>query len=463
MFDLVLALRADYHDVVDQVLWSPRAAAVFKPTPEHSLRVTYNRAFSQPSSNNLFLDKLSAPGLPVPDATGVLLPYPVRGRGAPAGGFTFSRDCINSLGEEGLCMRSGFLPPEAGPLPVDAMAVWPFIVDLASQASPALGGALGLMNAPTREDVLVGLAALNPTTGSFDAVGGVANIPQTKPMITNTFEAGYKGLIGDRLLVGVDVYYSKVEDFIGPLLVETPNVFVDSTTLADYLKSERDRLGLPLPDQVLDGLVENVEDVPWGIVTPNEVDPTIKTDLPPGAQWADPSIEGFLDPATIILTYRNFPEFDLWGADVGATFIATDWLSFTGSYSYVSENFFTAQELGTPADLALNSPKNKASLGAAYRSERMGLVVEARGRFVESFPVKSGVYVSNDAIDRPCTEATCLDDYTLLDLNINYALPISRSTVLSLTGTNVLGEKHIQMIGAPELASVWLLRVQQSF
>jgi iron complex outermembrane receptor protein len=460
MFDLVLALRADYHDVVDDLLWSPRAAVVFKPTQEHSFRLTYNRAFSQPSSNNLFLDKLSAPGLPVPGQPGVLLNYPVRGRGAPEGGFTFRENCMNSLGQDGLCMRSPFLPDEFGgpsqSLPVDAFAIWPFIVELARQMDPDLGGALDLMDAPIATDVLVGLAALNPTAGSFDPVSGVQNVPQTKPMITNTFEAGYKGLIGERLLVGVDVYYSRVEDFISPLLVETPNVFVHGTTLAAYLKSERDRLGLPLPDVVLDALADGAADVPWGIVTPEEVNAGIHE----------------YDPTTIILTYRNIADFDLWGADIGATYVASNWLSFTGSYSYVSENFFTAEEIDAPADLALNSPKNKASLGATYRSERLGLVVEARGRYVDDFPVKTGVYISTDAVEGNrdnCVTAggsqtaTCLDDYVLADLNISYALPMSRSTVISLTGTNILNDKHIQMIGAPELASVWLLRVRQSF
>jgi outer membrane receptor protein involved in Fe transport len=133
----------------------------------------------------------------------------------------------------------------------------------------------------------------------------------------------------------------------------------------------------------------------------------------------------------------------------------------------VSENFFTAAEIDAAADLSLNSPKNKASLGARYRNERWGLMVEARGRYVESFPVTSGVYVSSDAVapyNRDnCGPTTCLDDYALLDLNVSYALPIARATVISLTGTNILENKHIQMIGAPELASMWLLRVQQGF
>jgi iron complex outermembrane receptor protein len=277
-------------------------------------------------------------------------------------------------------------------------------------------------------------------------------------MITNTFEAGYKGLIGDRLLLGLDVYYSEVEDFIGPLLVETPNVFMDPASLQGHITAEVTRLvglGVIPPEQaptVIAQLTEGMAMIPVAIVTPDQV---------------SSQIQGGLDPTTIILTYRNFPKFDLWGADIGATFIATDWLSLTGSYSYVSENFFKPDEIGTPTPLALNSPKNKASLGATYRNERLGFGAEVRGRYVEAFPVTSGVYVSADAkspYDRSsCTETTCLDDYYLFDVNLNYTLPISRSTVVSLTATNIFNERHIQMIGAPELASVWLLRVTQSF
>ncbi len=456
MFDLVLAGRVDYHDVVDQVLFSPRGALVFKPTPEHSFRVTYNRAFSQPSSNNLFLDKLSSP-----DLGG--LPYPVRGRGAPSDGFTFRRDCTTSTGDTGLCMRSPFTPAGLGgpitSLPLDATLFWDAAVQVVGSVDPQAGAILGLMNAPTAAQVGSLLRTLNPTTFGFDLTEeeDVRPIPQTDPMITSTIEGGWKGLIGDRLLVGVDVYYSEVDDFIGPLLVETPNVFFDPTTLGGYIASEAVRLSLPLTPEQITEITTGMASVPVGIVTPEEVDAAIQSGL---------------DPTTIILAYRNFPKFDLWGGDIGATYIATDWLSLTGSYSYVSENFFTAQELGTTTDLALNSPKNKGSLGAAYQNARWGLKVEARGRYVENFPVKTGVYVSTDAVEGNrdnCSFAggqgiaTCLEDYTLFDLNVSYALPISRSTVISLTGTNIFNNKHIQMIGAPELASVWLLRVQQGF
>ena len=54
--DLVLALRYDYHSRLADPELSPRAALVFKPRETQTLRLTFNRAFSTPTSNNLYLD-----------------------------------------------------------------------------------------------------------------------------------------------------------------------------------------------------------------------------------------------------------------------------------------------------------------------------------------------------------------------------------------------------------------------
>ena len=54
--DLVLAARMDGHNHIEDRVFSPRAALVIKPNPLNTLRLTYNRAFSTPTSNNLFLD-----------------------------------------------------------------------------------------------------------------------------------------------------------------------------------------------------------------------------------------------------------------------------------------------------------------------------------------------------------------------------------------------------------------------
>jgi len=459
-FDLLLGGRVDYNDVLDELFLAPRVAILFEPGEGHNLRITYDRAYSHPLTNELFGDRLVAEGIPTSAVPGVLLHYPIRARAAPADGFNFRRDCTNTLGQDGLCMRAP--PPwfESGaasePLPLDVFAVWPAIVGFVIHRDPTLGNRLSQMNAPTVADVPGYLAMRDPATGMFDPVTDVHDVPQLEPMVSNTFEVGYKGLIGDRLLLGLDVYYSQVEDFVGPPLPETPNFFVDETSLALYLESEVARLGLSLTPEQIAEAADLIAQVPWGIVTPEQV---------------DPAIQDGLDPTTIILTYRNYPKFDLWGADLWATFRATDWLSLNASYSHMSENFFRPEDLGTPTPLALNSPKNKAALGAHIESERLGITAEVRGRFVQSFPVFSGVYVSDDArppFDRSsCTSQTCLDDYVLFDLNLGYnvsnALPIARSTRVWFTWTNVFNNRHIEMIGAPELASVWVVRVEQHF
>jgi iron complex outermembrane receptor protein len=84
--DLVLALRYDTHSRLDDAHLSPRAALVWKPVQNQSFRVTYNRAFSTPSSNNLFLD--------IQAASNVLgTPFNVRALGVPEAGFKFRGYC----------------------------------------------------------------------------------------------------------------------------------------------------------------------------------------------------------------------------------------------------------------------------------------------------------------------------------------------------------------------------------
>ncbi|NNE36507.1 MAG: TonB-dependent receptor, partial [Rhodothermales bacterium] len=58
--DFTAALRGDYNTVVETFQASPRAALVYKPAQGHSVRTSYNRAFSSPGINSLFLDIVAA-------------------------------------------------------------------------------------------------------------------------------------------------------------------------------------------------------------------------------------------------------------------------------------------------------------------------------------------------------------------------------------------------------------------
>jgi outer membrane receptor protein involved in Fe transport len=55
-FRLNLGARLDKFDVIEDPVFSPRVAAIFKPLPDHAVRLSYNKAFRSPSLINNFLD-----------------------------------------------------------------------------------------------------------------------------------------------------------------------------------------------------------------------------------------------------------------------------------------------------------------------------------------------------------------------------------------------------------------------
>ncbi|MCS5701436.1 MAG: TonB-dependent receptor, partial [Acidobacteria bacterium] len=57
--DFVAAIRRDTHNWLEDAFVSPRLGLVLTPEEGHAFRATYNRSFSTPTSNNLFLDILA--------------------------------------------------------------------------------------------------------------------------------------------------------------------------------------------------------------------------------------------------------------------------------------------------------------------------------------------------------------------------------------------------------------------
>ena len=55
-FRWIVGGRIDKFDVLERVVFSPRTAILLKPTPEHTFRLSFNRAFRAPSFVNNFLD-----------------------------------------------------------------------------------------------------------------------------------------------------------------------------------------------------------------------------------------------------------------------------------------------------------------------------------------------------------------------------------------------------------------------
>ena len=370
------------------------------------------------------------------------------------------------------------LPPEFAPLlQPGAIAALPpeqlrQIVPLVLQALPpqVVQGLAASLAASTEEQILTGFAnlipeqvdgvkmvlrTLNPETAEFTDVEDVNAVDPLKPTITQTYEFGYKGILMNKLAFSADVYHTRIKDFVGPLVVETPNVFLDAASLGAFLTQHfttmlsdpqnatlnQALLAFDAPAQGGNGNGSAVDEltklfvagtenngpafIPFGTVTPEEA----------------------TDPTAVMLTYRNYGDISLNGLDCSLTYYLNPSLSFGGNYSFVSKDLFETDL----RDIALNAPKNKFGANVQYHNTNLGLAAGVRMNFVAGFPVNSGVYIGE------------VESYSTIDLNAGYDIPFGPSPRLSLTVQNVLNTMYQPFIGAPDIGRLSLVRLTQTF
>jgi outer membrane receptor for ferrienterochelin and colicins len=428
--DLVAALRVDKHSRLEDAVYSPRAALQFHPVPNQNFRLTFNRAFSTPTSLNLFLDLQAAQvGIP-PDAP--VFSYNVRLTGVPKDGLSFTNQCAG--GVQQLCMYSPLSP---GQLPATAVPFWnALLAAVPAQLRPLLMNPGSQPGDPSLSSVLRRLdfeVAQSGVGDLFPLDAGPITIDPLRPTITNTFEAGYKGILADRLLVAVDAWWSHLDDFVGPLHVETPSVFFDPQTVQAFVTGRLQaavQAGLVTPAQV-GQIIAGLGSIPVGTVAPD--------------QATSPNL---------LVTYRNYGELELWGADVSFQLLATDQLSFLGGMSWVNESCFDFNDDGrcsATVDVALNAPETKGSLGARWSDAVLGLTMDGRLRFNGDFPMNSGVYVGD------------VESYTLLDLNASYKLPWVAGATATITVNNVFDTMHREAVGGAELGRLAVVQLMYRF
>jgi len=467
-FELTLAGRLDYNNVVEEVQVSPRAALVYKATPQNTFRFTYNRSFSSPGTNSNFLD-IEAFRNPLPGGNSLVF----QGLGA-ADGFSFEN--FRQTGTASSLLPANF----KGSIPADDVPLQPIfgtVVGGLQQAVQSgnlgalpeplqglsqgqlsflltqlqqLSGALGQVGAST--DGQLGIP--NDSERGFRPVDGPVDIPALDQTTTQTFEIGYKGVLGDRVVVNLDGYYEQKEDFIGPLVVESPLLYVDpqnvngnlSTALTPLLQQaaatdpQVDALlqqfgGAEAAAATLAGLTsQQIGQGPVGVIQPDQ--PVLLGD---NAN----SIGG-------LLSYRNFGTVEYWGIDASVQVQATDELEAFANVSIVSDDFFDNEELdeeNTSLSLALNAPSFKFKTGADYTFSSIGLSIGATSNYVEGFPVETGPYVGD------------VDSYFLLDARLGYSFESVPGLSANLTVKNVLNNEHREFVGAPELGRFFMTRL----
>jgi len=476
MFRLVGALRLDHHDRLDEVFWSPRLGLVCQPNRDQSLRGTYNRAFQTPDNNSLYLDVLQEQdpfkvGAAFESELGFSPAIDIRVQGVPSTGFHWSFDANGNPR-----FRSSFAPLDPRGLssndfidfndPVFTNVMWQLgrgvvISSLPDTLSNCGFDSAGIDSFITAVENVVNttvsgvnnsLMTFNPDNKAFEPTtrDDIADIDPLKPTITETFEIGYKGIVNDRIQISADVYATRKFDFIGPLTVETPNVFLDPVTLQSVLagnfanaydsasasdQAVLDQLdlascggngnGTPV-DELTVMFTSGAAAIPFGTANPIEV----------------------LDPSAVLITYRNFGEITFYGADFAVDVQLNRFLAFRGTYSYVSKNFF-AKGTDQVHDIYLNAPKHKYGIQLRYTNQKWKLMADSRLRWVDAFDMVSPFIGSS------------VGSFAVLDANFDWQfLP---ATHLTLTIQNILNNQHNEFVGAPRLGRLVIGRLTHSF
>ncbi len=444
--DLILAGRVDAHSHLPEHVWSPRAALVFQPKENQSLRLTYNRAFSTPSSLNLFVD-ISGGFAPAPLGQ---LGYSTRAFGTGTNGWSLQNPDGTLRG-----VRSPFTPAALGGpgqlLPAHPAVLWPLAIGVlqAQGAITAQQAALLGSLSPTAEDV--GLLLLNPTTRALTPAAGTVlpDVPPIRESYTESFELGWTAVLGNRIAVSADIYRMKKNDFVSPLILETPLVLLNGPDVGAFMAGP---VGTAVATQlivtgtdpatarataaaIVQELATGIATIPLGVASSDQV----------GAQGAD-----------LVGTYRNVGDVEVSGADLGVQAFLNDTWSVSGTYSWVDKDYFQISD--GPA-IALNAPMHKGTLGIAYRNLSSGLTASVRGRFTGAFPAQSTVFVGTRCITGAAGEEDCVDAATLFDLTAGYQVPNTRAT-LQLSVNNILDTRYRSFVGVPEVGRFAMLRIK---
>jgi len=460
-FQLTAAARIDKHSRLENPVFSPRVALTFKPDENQNFRLTYNRAFSTPSTNDLFLDLIAQSNAPL---------FNVRAFGVPTEGLHFKRDCTTgpTIGLGGLCMQT-FAPfggtgtfSAANPYQASFGAAKTSVI-ASLTASFQAAGLPAAAAAGQAQAVANFLGSLNPTAGQ---VGTTLVIPGTgtvqpsqlvdverlKPEIHSTYEAGYKGIIANRLQLTLDVWKENRKNFVGPLTLETPLVFMKRDTLNSYLTAQLTGFfqAAGQPAAVAAGQAAQIA-AGLSCSLPGN-DRTSCTGTGSAIPVGTVTFNNALIGTDAIVTYRNFGNLDLWGSDLGAELLLDRGFSLQGTYSFVNKDFFSKSEEGLHgiSDISLNAPANKHTFTIKYRDDTNGWGAEVRERHVDGF--KALGYI-----------AGTVHTYTLMDAGISYRPATLNGVLLSINGTNLLNKVHQEFAQGNLIGRLIITKLQVSF
>lgn len=464
----VAAGRLDYHNRVDGVFFSPRAAMVFKPTPRQNLRLTYNRSFSSPTSLNLFLD-LSNGLIPnginirgIGNANGYDYRYGSNGLAqfnAPSNGqwYDVNYTADNHIFFDDMVgiIASGLATQADLPQELVNSVVGTFFNGITSDT--------GTINNVDHVTVnYVELLESGSIEGSKYDISQFNRREGVRNSVTQTMELGYKGILFDKLFVTADLYYTRIQDYVSPLTLASASVMFDPSELLAAL-GPNEAGGLlhdNLENSPFTSLVAGLLDNNPAYQNPNVIAPvsgSIYDELAVIILGAARQIPvGSVTPddenvnSDVILTYVNLGTIDVAGMDLGLTYQVRKDLSFSAMYSHVNKDRIP---LAGAQDgyVALNAPKHKMSVGGEYNNEKYGFVTRLTWRWQDGFPANSSVYVGD------------VKAANFVDLNVSYKAWFNRNLQLTLDVNNLFNYKFQRFPGTPAMGVLVFGKVAYTF
>lgn len=466
---LLGALRIDYMDQIEEIQFSPRASLAFRPSKRHTIRATYNRAFSSPTSLNLSLDLangFSPAG------------YAVRGIGNPSG-YTYSFNETNnqiqylshydgsnttyydynntannyqwfdaqlSIVAAGLAESAGFDPA--------------LVEAILNSLLVGIGGDTGTIQNTSHLGVeLIGiLEGNNPYDVEFDPTT-VSDLGSVESTVTQTWEIGYKGIIKDKLFLSADLYYTKIQNFISPLTNIIPSVIFDPIELQGALENPSEGVSLQQNlansglDPLLSGLLDgNPAYGNGGVANGTAYDELIFTIQGANAQlgFGNVSPTEEITNNDVLLTYVNLGTIDVMGMDIGFTYQVNEKIALTGAGSFVNKDRIPL-EGAAGGFVALNAPKWKASVAFDHTFPDIGFSYGVNWRWQDAFPANSAVYVGD------------VFPANLVDIRLNYRPNWSKGTHFGLDFQNIFNNEWQRFPGTPFMGFMMYAKVAHTF
>ena len=506
--EILLAARGDGNNVIDGKFFSPRAALIFKPTETQNIRATFNRSFSTPANFSFFLDLIQSPNI---GGSG----YDLKALGnPPKSGFRFKTGCSGSAIAD-YCMKSVLVNGGAY-APISAAAAYPTLVganaaaltagigatltsQLAAagitpaQATALAQGIVGALAAarPTNAQVPTRVSLINAATDTLTAAA-LQPISPLSASFNNTYELGYKGIIGNKFRYDISGWRQSRGDVGTSAALTTPNVFAEGVPLGTFIGGVTGQYlqgtlapvlaanGVPAAQigQILTSIATGVGSstagslarAPLGVVTFDS--PTAKAN-------------------EIYAVYKTVAK-TIWvsGLDLAVDYLLTNRITMDVQYSYSNKNVFEGVDGGNGAPLMSNSPKNRGSIGSRLNSGTGGWGGELRVKYSDAFPVNSGVYASNVAFPiaagnpgavtsvsaaglgyNKCTNivagAFCYDGVPtaiMVDAQITKKFELGKQRFMfSVNATNLFENKVASFVGVPKIGRLVLTRLQYTF